>query len=137
MAAGLQGYLDELRAALHPALCLHDFPSETVERHTKPIVEIAEPGSILVLPPVTVARSAQVRTHGGGCLLLAAPQPHHAFKRPNMHSARPSIPRHPSLQEHALIEQSVNSTRVSLKFKAADALEEHLLHTFLRFMTHR
>lgn len=98
MAAGLQAYLDELRAALRPALCLHNFPSEIVERHSKPVIEVAEPGSLLVLPPVTVARS---------------------------------------LQEHAFIEQSVNSTRVSLKFKAADALEEYLLRTFLRFMMHR
>lgn len=44
---------------------------------------------------------------------------------------------HAAVQEHALIEQSVNSTRVSLKFKAADALEEYLLRTFLRFMMHR
>lgn len=60
MAAGLQGYLDQLRSALRPALCLHNYPSETVERHNKPVIEIAEPGSILVLPPVTVSRSPQV-----------------------------------------------------------------------------
>lgn len=60
MAAGLQAYLDELRAALRPALCLHNFPSEIVERHSKPVIEVAEPGSLLVLPPVTVARSLQV-----------------------------------------------------------------------------
>ncbi len=61
-AAGLQGYLDQLRAALRPALCLHNYPSETVERHNKPVIEIAEPGSLLVLPPVTVSRSLQVRS---------------------------------------------------------------------------
>jgi len=61
-AAGLQGYLDQLRAALRPALCLHNYPSETVERHNKPVIEIAEPCSLLVLPPVTVSRSPQVRS---------------------------------------------------------------------------
>lgn len=57
----LQAYLDELRAALRPALCLHSYPSETVERHDKPLVEVADAGSPLRLPPVTVARSPQVR----------------------------------------------------------------------------
>lgn len=35
------------------------------------------------------------------------------------------------------MEQAVNSARVSLKFKASDALEEYLLKTFLRLMVHR
>ena len=65
----LQGYLDELRAALGPALCLHSYPSEQVERHDKPVIEVAEPGSPLVLPPVKIARSAQVCGPGGAARL--------------------------------------------------------------------
>ncbi|KAL4445834.1 hypothetical protein ABPG77_009033 [Micractinium sp. CCAP 211/92] len=70
-----QEYLTELRAALRPAFCLHNFPSPWVERHNKP--------------------------------------------------------------ECALIEQSINSTRVSFRFRSADATEDYLLRTFLRFIVHR
>lgn len=56
-----EGFLAELRPVLHRAFCLHSFPSESVERHNKPIIEVAGEGSPLVLPPVTVSRSAQVR----------------------------------------------------------------------------
>lgn len=67
MAASLQGFLGDLRAALRPALCLHDFPSPEVEGHNKPQIEVAEPGSPLVLPPVTVQRAgAQVRAEAWG-----------------------------------------------------------------------
>lgn len=40
--------------------------------------------------------------------------------------------------ECCLIEQTINSTRVSFKFlKPADEMEDYLLHTYLRFMMHR
>jgi hypothetical protein len=41
MAAGgaLKNYLDCVRVTLDAALCLRDFPSQTVERHNKPEVE--------------------------------------------------------------------------------------------------
>lgn len=35
------------------------------------------------------------------------------------------------------MEQSVNSTRVSLRFRAGDGVEEYLLRTLLRFLVHR
>lgn len=39
--------------------------------------------------------------------------------------------------EECLIEQSINSTRISFKFKVHDPLEHNLLDTYLRFMMHR
>lgn len=53
-----------------------------------------------------------------------------------------STPSHPpvapsSTQECALIEQSVNSTRVSLRFRVQDGVEAYLKTTLLRFMLHR
>lgn len=36
-----------------------------------------------------------------------------------------------------MIEQSINSCRVSFRFRAADPTEDYLLRTFLRFMVHR
>lgn len=99
MAAGLAAYLGELRQALEPALCLHEFPSPVTERHNKPLIETEQPGSEFLLEPITVSRSPQ---------------------------------------EHALIERSINSMRLSLRFKVApDGVEEYLLRSFLRFMVHR
>lgn len=40
-------------------------------------------------------------------------------------------------QEHARVEQSINSTRVSFRFRAADSMEEYLLRTYLCFLVHR
>ncbi|KAL4425763.1 hypothetical protein ABPG75_009779 [Micractinium tetrahymenae] len=92
-AESKEEYLAELRAALRPAFCVHNFPSPQVERHNKPVVE----------------------EH-------PAPPPGLVF---------------PTRLECALIEQSINSTRVSFRFRAADATEEYLLRTFLHFMVHR
>ena len=83
---------------------------------------------------------------GGGLPLAAAACSRlHRIQLASMHFNLHALHTHPASrlppspcpQEHALIEQSVNSARVSLKFKAADALEEYLLRTFLRFMMHR
>ena len=95
----LQSYLADLRAALRPALCLHNFPSQRVERHNYPAIEVQTHPELL-LPPVTVTRAGQA--------------------------------------ESCLIEQSVNSTRVSFRFASEEgSIEEYLLKTFLRFMVHR
>jgi hypothetical protein len=94
----LQSYLANLKAALRPALCLHNFPSQRVERHNYPAIEVQTHPELL-LPPVTVTRSQQ---------------------------------------ESCLIEQSVNSTRVSFRFASEEgSIEEYLLKTFLRFMVNR
>lgn len=76
-------------------------------------------------------------THGGACLscrqlwrlgstALPAPCPSCSI-----------LPARPLLQECALVERSINSARVSFRFKVADPVEAHLLKTFLRFMVHR
>lgn len=99
-AHSFQDYLAELRAALRPAFCLHNFPSPRVERHNKPVIEeqpLPPPG--LVFPPRVVAGRGK--------------------------------------QECALIEQSINSTRVSFRLRTADATEDYLLRTFMRFIVHR
>lgn len=64
----LEGFLADLRPVLQRAFCLHSFPSESVERHNKPVIEVAGEGSPLVLPPVTVSRSAQVSERAGGAV---------------------------------------------------------------------
>lgn len=40
MAATLKPYLDAVRASLDAALCLTDFPSQQIEKHNKPEVEM-------------------------------------------------------------------------------------------------
>jgi hypothetical protein len=94
----LQSFLADLKAALRPALCLHNFPSQRVERHNYPAIEVQTHPELL-LPPIIVTRSQQ---------------------------------------DLCLIEQSVNSTRVSFRFASEEgSIEEYLLKTFLRFMVHR
>ncbi|GAB4817042.1 hypothetical protein N2152v2_004088 [Parachlorella kessleri] len=90
-------YLHDVRQQLTVALCLHNFPSQLVERHNKPEIEV-QTSPELLLPPVRISRSDN---------------------------------------ERCLIEQSINSTRISFKFKATDQVEEYLLRTYLSFMIHR
>ena len=56
--SGLQAWLGDVRAALRPALCVHDVPSANVERHTAPKVEVRSSSEFL-LTPVTVAGAKQ------------------------------------------------------------------------------
>jgi actin related protein 2/3 complex subunit 4 len=90
------GYLQNVRDQVIRSLCVTTFPSQHVERQTKPEVEMRTCPE-LICEPVVI---------GGG-------------------------------EEECLIEQSINSTRLSFKFKAADAVDEYLLKTYLRFMMHR
>uniref|UniRef100_A0A7S1C620 Actin-related protein 2/3 complex subunit 4 n=1 Tax=Bicosoecida sp. CB-2014 TaxID=1486930 RepID=A0A7S1C620_9STRA len=56
MANSLRPYLTCIRHTLDAALCLRNFPSQTVERHNKPEVEM-KGSKELLLNPVTIARS--------------------------------------------------------------------------------
>jgi actin related protein 2/3 complex, subunit 4 len=57
MASTLRAYIHMLRQELHKALCIQVFPSQTVEGHNKPQIEVLDsPG--LVLQPVRVNRNA-------------------------------------------------------------------------------
>ena len=58
MSTTLRPYLNAIRASLTAALCLRDFPSQTVERHNKPEVEIKS-SKELVLNPVVISRNAE------------------------------------------------------------------------------
>mmetsp|Transcript_127401 Transcript_127401/g.309682 ORF Transcript_127401/g.309682 Transcript_127401/m.309682 type:complete len:171 (+) Transcript_127401:110-622(+) len=57
MANALKPYLTCIRHTLDAALCLRNFPSQTVERHNKPEVEVRGSKELL-LNPVTISRSA-------------------------------------------------------------------------------
>eukprot|EP00949_MAST-11_sp_MAST-11-sp1_P000571 g571.t1 len=57
MANTLRPYLDAIKHTLEAALCLRDFPSQTVERHNKPEIEIRKSKELL-LQPVTICRNA-------------------------------------------------------------------------------
>eukprot|EP01041_Mallomonas_annulata_P005819 gene5819-11739_t len=56
----LKSYLDGVKNTLTSALCLRNFPSQTVERHNKPEVEVRASKELL-LNPVTIARSENER----------------------------------------------------------------------------
>eukprot|EP00948_MAST-09A_sp_MAST-9A-sp1_P000070 g70.t1 len=55
--SALQPYLDCVRSSLLAALCLRNFPSEKVERHNKPEVEMQDSENLL-LHPLKICRSA-------------------------------------------------------------------------------
>ncbi|CAK4668352.1 unnamed protein product [Aphanomyces euteiches] len=56
MANTLAPYLNAIRATLDGALCLQNFPSQVVERHNKPEVEVGLSRE-LVLNPVVICRN--------------------------------------------------------------------------------
>ena len=53
-------YLNTVRSTLDAALCLRNFPSQVVERHNKPEVEVRGSKELL-LNPITIARTDQER----------------------------------------------------------------------------
>ena len=58
MATTLRPYLNAIRHSLTAALCLRDFPSQAVERHNRPEVEVKS-GKELMLNPVVISRNAE------------------------------------------------------------------------------
>ncbi|CAM9582777.1 unnamed protein product, partial [Chrysoparadoxa australica] len=57
-AATLRPYLNTIRDTLDASLCLRNFPSQTVERHNKPEVEVRTSKELL-LNPITICRNEQ------------------------------------------------------------------------------
>mmetsp|Transcript_8675 Transcript_8675/g.12952 ORF Transcript_8675/g.12952 Transcript_8675/m.12952 type:complete len:171 (-) Transcript_8675:136-648(-) len=56
MANALKSYLDACKSTLTAATCLRNFPSQTVERHNKPEVEIRG-NKELLLQPLCISRT--------------------------------------------------------------------------------
>lgn len=107
MAATLKPYLDCIRHSLDAALCLRDFPSQVVEKHNKPEIELkpenpSEKSALmsreLLLQPIKICRTET---------------------------------------EKILIEPSINSVRISIRIKQADDIEELLAQKFTRFLEQR
>nr|AGM32243.1 actin-related protein [Coptotermes formosanus] len=63
MAANpLQPYLNAIRRTLEAALCIRNFPSEDVERHNKPEIEVQDSTNNLIGKPLIISRSPLERT---------------------------------------------------------------------------
>lgn len=60
MSQSLRPYLNAVRSSLTAALCLQDFPSETVERHNYPEVEAGN-NPVALLNPMHIARNENER----------------------------------------------------------------------------
>mmetsp|Transcript_2898 Transcript_2898/g.6741 ORF Transcript_2898/g.6741 Transcript_2898/m.6741 type:complete len:170 (-) Transcript_2898:116-625(-) len=56
MANTLKPYLDCIRTTLTASMCLRNFPSQIVERHNKPEVEVRGSRELL-LQPITISRN--------------------------------------------------------------------------------
>ena len=52
----MRNYLEAIRTTLDAALCIQNFPSQRVERHNKPEVELRKSKELL-LTPVTISRT--------------------------------------------------------------------------------
>jgi hypothetical protein len=109
----LKPYLDACKTTLTAATCLRNFPSQTVERHNKPEVEIR---SVPFSPP---PKGFSFFYRGNKELLL---QPMTISRTEN---------------ERCLIEPSINSVRVSIKIKQADEIEIILCRKFTAFLMQR
>merc|ERR1711907_438757 len=57
----MDSYLHCIRTTLDAALCIRNFASEAVERQNKPEVETSEPGSHLLLKPITICKTEKDR----------------------------------------------------------------------------
>jgi actin related protein 2/3 complex subunit 4 len=60
MSTAQQPYFDCIKRTLHASLCLTSFPSQVVERHSKPEVE-AQTSPELLLNPILICRDEQER----------------------------------------------------------------------------
>ena len=109
MATTNQPYYDTIRTTLTAALSLVNFPSQVVERHNKPEVEIGLSKEIMI-KPIKIVRVPSV---------------------PN--KDEPVI----NKCEKVLIEGSVNSVRVSICIKKSDMTEVILIRRFVSFLQQR
>jgi actin related protein 2/3 complex subunit 4 len=108
--------LDAVKATLTAATCLRNFPSQNVERHNKPEVEVRyDYFHLYVWSGIKISFSLR----GSKELILN----------------QVIVSR--TENETCLIEPSINSVRVSIKIKQADEIEEILCHKFTRFLMQR
>jgi actin related protein 2/3 complex, subunit 4 len=112
-ANALKPYLDACKTTLTAAACLRNFPSQTVERHNKPEVEIRYFAVFL----------QTLLMHFGG--------------RGNKELLLQPLVISRTENEKCLIEPSINSVRVSIKIKQADEIEIILCRKFTSFLMQR
>lgn len=129
----LAPYLTAIRHSLDSALCLRNFPSQVVERHNKPEVELryVVVAVVCFLCAVSCGRTECLTVslsliHIGGTAISLSKE---LLLNPIL------ICRNEN--EKCLIEPSVNSTRVSICIKKADEIETILAHKFNRFLMQR
>ena len=138
MSKTLKPYLDSVRLSLEKALCIRRFPSQDYERQSKPEVRIISSSfdlsglrilssilcvffSSFLFVLLYLLLNAKVEVRNNKELLL-----------------EPILLRR-SENERCLIEPSINSVRISIRFKFEDAdpIEEILGKKFLSFLMKR
>lgn len=106
---------------MNAAVCIRNFPSQVVERHNKPEVEV----KYVSLYTVSFRKYIEFTY-----LFVIN------FRQSKELTLNPLIVSR-SEKESCLIEASVNSVRVSIRIKQADDIEEILCHKFTRFLMQR
>ena len=125
MAISLKNYLENLEKALDLSLCLRNFPSQMVEKHIKPEIELAA-------FEASLANKEQEKPVKGQVVEI----PDEKVSKKNYKVLNPiTIAR--SNQEYCLIEPSINSVRISFVFKKMAPLDKMIVKKVSSFFQKR
>ncbi len=125
MATSLKNYLDNLEKALEVSLCMRNFPSQMVEKHNKPEIELA------AFELALATREEEKPIKGQ---LVEIPQD--KVSKRNYKVLNPiTVAR--SSEEYCLIEPSINSVRVSFVFKKKAPLDKLVVKKISSFFQKR
>ena len=124
MAISLKNYLENLDRALDVALCLRNFPSQLVEKHIKPEIELASFELAMATKQEEKIRGAKVEI------------PEEKFAKKNYKVLNPIYVAR-SNQEYCLIEPSINSVRISFVFKKMAPLDKMIVKKVASFFQKR
>ena len=125
MAISLKNYLDNLEKAFDVALCLRNFPSQMVEKHNKPEIELAA-------FELALATREEEKPVKGQVVEI----PQDKLSKRNYKVLNPvTVAR--SNHEYCLIEQSINSVRISFVFKKMAPLDKLVVKKISSFFQKR
>ncbi len=125
MAISLKNYLENLEKALDLSLCLRNFPSQMVEKHNKPEIELAAFELAMAMRETEKPVKGQV-----------VEIPEEKVSKKNFKVQNPiTIAR--SNKEYCLIEPSINSVRISFVFQKNAPLDKMIVKKVSSFFQKR
>ena len=125
MALSKDDYLKNLDKSLDIALCLRNFPSQLVEKHNKPEIEIAD-------FEATLANQEPEKPVRGQSVEI----PQEKVSKRNYKVLNPIFVSR-SNQEYCMIEPSINSVRISFVFAKREPLDKLIVKKISSFFQKR